>query len=215
MWLKRAVAVTLGLTMLILGTIVVWGMGFSSADTSTAVETSDALPTIAAVTDTQPGSSQGDGQTIQASPTPADASQPTAAPATSGGGTSSGGTSGGGSTGGGSAPQPTAAPTPAPTTPPAGCGSGGNCHLSDIQGHGSAGDCRTAINIDGTTSAYAPSQTFLTNHGNEFKQIVSKLCGKVYTANLRQAVSEHANGTTLSGNTFQQYLNNFYIGPYN
>ncbi len=220
MWLKRAVAITLAVTFVLFGSILIWGFGFDASQKTAAVAGDDNVPTIAPVDTTQPGHDDvAVGPGSPASGEGGAAAQPTAVPGTSAatpapaGSGSSGGSTGGG--GGSTAPPPTAAPTPAPTAPPAACGSGGTCHLADIQGHSSAGDCRSAINVDGTTNAYAISQTFLTTHGNQYKQIVSKLCGKAYTANLKQAVGEHRDGTMINGSIFQQYINNFYIGPYN
>lgn len=215
MWLKRAVAITLILTLVLFGGILLWGFGFSADPSPVAVSDAEVLPTIAPIDETQPGSDSQNGLLDNAtSATGASDANTAIAPTTAP--VATGGTTGGlaGSTGSTGA-QPTTAPTPVPTAPPAACGAGGACHAADIQGHATAGDCRTAINIDGTVNAYAPSQTFLTNHGNDFKQIVGKLCGKVYSANLRQAVGEHSDGSSLSGMNFQQYINNFYIGPYN
>jgi hypothetical protein len=101
------------------------------------------------------------------------------------------------------------------TAAPLACGQGGTCHLSDIQSHNTAGNCRSAINATGTgTSAYAITSSFLTLHQSQ-KSITSILCGKVYSSNLKNFTSSHSGGSTLGGSNYQTWINNFYIGPYN
>ncbi len=100
--------------------------------------------------------------------------------------------------------------------PAATCGQpGGTCHLSDIQGHSSSGDCRSAINsTGGGLAAYSISSSFLSLH-NPKKSITSLLCGNVYSSNLRNKTGDHSNGSTLGGGNYATWMNNLYLGPYN
>lgn len=100
--------------------------------------------------------------------------------------------------------------TPVPT----GCGSGGVCTLTDIQSHATAADCRSAINIDGTTKAYAIPESWLLIHRDNYKTISTKLCGKVFGNDLHAAVGEHRDGTTYDSKQMIDWISNFYIGPY-
>jgi hypothetical protein len=220
---KRAIAAVLAVTFIASLVILVWGIATPSEAVSVASEAEATI--IAPVDSTQPGATEGSDQAVttdgqsQPSQTPADSStaanpgtssssgsQATPPPSTTGGGTS-----------GGASSTPTPAPTVAPTPTPVvqACGSGGTCHLADIQSHSSAADCRSAINIGGTTSAYAITESWLTTHRDNFKTITTKLCGKVWASDLKQSISEHRDGTAFSGMVFQQWMNNFYIGPYN
>jgi hypothetical protein len=95
------------------------------------------------------------------------------------------------------------------------CGSGGTCHLSDITGHNTSGNCRAAINAQGGgLAAYAIPSSFLSLHQSQ-KSITGTLCGKVYSSNLSNFTSDHRNGSTLGGNNYTTWINNFYLGPYN
>lgn len=98
------------------------------------------------------------------------------------------------------------------------CGSGGTCHLADIAPHNKQSDCWSAINASGSgLKAYKVTGTFITDHSSQksASTVVSRLCGKVYTSNLRNKTSKHSNGATVKGLTYDQYISNFYIGPYN
>lgn len=115
---------------------------------------------------------------------------------------------------------PTSTPTPTPTTPPPlACGAGGTCHYADISSHSSSSDCRSAI-TSGTSGqpsmgAYQITASFITTHnGQKSGAILNKLCGKVYTANLRNNTDKHR-GSTLGGKTYDGWIANFYLGPYN
>lgn len=102
-------------------------------------------------------------------------------------------------------------------TPVAGCGSGGVCHIADIQDHNRASDCRSAINANDSPGmeAYFIPSGFLGDHYNEASEITSQLCGKVYSGNLRDSTGGHQNGRTIGGKNYDQWMNNLYIGPYN
>ncbi len=94
------------------------------------------------------------------------------------------------------------------------CGQGGTCHSSDITGHSTSGDCRSAINKNGGgLAAYAIPSSFLSTHQPK-KSITGTLCGKVYSANLRNDNGDHK-GPTVGGSTYDTWMSNFYIGPYN
>lgn len=95
-----------------------------------------------------------------------------------------------------------------------GCGSGGTCTLADIQTHTTSTDCRSAINIDNVVGTYAIPDSWLTIHRDNYKNIVTKLCGKVFGSNLHAAIGEHHDGTTYNGMQMIDWVRNFYIGPY-
>lgn len=103
--------------------------------------------------------------------------------------------------------------------PVAACGAGGTCHLSDITGHATSADCRSAI-TSGTSGqpamgAYQITAAFITSHNGQKSGVINtKLCGKAYTGNLRNFTGSHK-GPTLSGKTYDGWIANFYIGPYN
>lgn len=103
--------------------------------------------------------------------------------------------------------------------PVAACGSGGTCHLSDITGHTTSADCRSAI-TSGTSGqpamgAYQITAAFITSHNGQKSGVINtKLCGQVYPGNLRNFTGSHK-GPTLSGKTYDGWIANFYIGAYN
>jgi hypothetical protein len=110
--------------------------------------------------------------------------------------------------------QNTPSKTVTPTPPTSTCGQGGTCNLSDIQSHNMAANCRSAINATGNgLVAYAITQSFITAHQPN-KSLTNILCGKVYNPNLKNRVSEHQDGSTINGNSYQTWINNFYLGPY-
>lgn len=119
--------------------------------------------------------------------------------------------------GGGSASKSTTVTVAA--APVAACGSGGTCHLSDITGHSTSADCRSAI-TSGTSGqpamgAYQITAAFITSHNGQKSGVINtKLCGKVYSGNLRNFTGSHK-GPTLSGKTYDGWIANFYIGAYN
>lgn len=108
------------------------------------------------------------------------------------------------------------------SAPVAACGqAGGSCGISDITGHTSESDCRTALSATGgAKAAYAIPSSFLSLHNSKksTSSVVNLLCGKVYAnngGNLANGAGDHRNGATISGKTYSTWMSNFYLGPYN
>lgn len=110
--------------------------------------------------------------------------------------------------------------TVAAAPPVSSCGSGGSCSSADITPHATASDCRSAFTSgtsgQPTKAAYQITASFITSHnGQKNGVILSKLCGKTnYASNLRNVTGDHK-GTVLSGKTYDGWIANFYLGPYN
>lgn len=104
--------------------------------------------------------------------------------------------------------------------PVAACGAGGACHLSDITGHSTSADCRSAV-TSGTAGqpavgAYQITAAFITAHNGEKNGVINtKMCGRAYAGgNLRNFTGSHK-GPTLSGKSYDGWMANFYLGAYN
>ncbi len=97
------------------------------------------------------------------------------------------------------------------------CGSGGTCTQADIAPHNTQSNCWSSINANGSgQKAYKISSTFISDHGSykSVSTVVGRLCGQVFTSNLAGKASDHRNGAKIAGLNYDQYIANFYIGPY-